>query len=140
MAAGLGQVITGVPGVAFAVMAADCGLSAALSVRVSAAVLLPIVAGANVTATVQVALAASVAPQVLVSEKSVLLAPVKAMLLSVTVPEVRLVTVTDWLVLVVPTPWLAKVNVAGLREMAAVTVSVAVAKPAVGAAAAKSAV
>src|SRR5580700_9736200 len=136
MAAGLGQVITGVPGVALAVMATDCGLSAALSVRVSAAVLLPIVAGANVTATVQVALAA----RVLVSEKSVLLVPVKAMLLSVTVPEVRLVTVTDWLALVVPTPWLAKVNVAGLREMAAVTVSVAVAKPAVGAAAAKSAV
>ena len=56
------------------------GLPLALSVMDSEAVRLPLAAGLNVTLTVQLALAASELPQVLVWVKSLALAPVSVML------------------------------------------------------------
>ena len=56
------------------------GLPVALSARVRDAVRVPLAAGINVTLTEQLALAASELPQVLVSVKSLALAPVSVML------------------------------------------------------------
>ena len=55
-----------------------CGLPTASSVTVIAAVRLPNFDGVNVTVIAQLALAASAVPQLLVSEKSILSAPVTA--------------------------------------------------------------
>src|ERR1700728_2356643 len=62
------------------VMVADCGEPAALSVTVMAAVRLPAEAGVKLTVMVQLAAAASDEPQVLVSPKLLVFAPVTAML------------------------------------------------------------
>ena len=59
---------------------AVCGLPLAESLAVNVAVRLPGAAGVNVTFMVQLALAASELPQLLVCAKSVLLVPVKPML------------------------------------------------------------
>ena len=56
-----------------------CGLPGASSVIIIAALLLPSAAGVKVTLMVQLALAASVEPQVLVSEKSAAFVPITLM-------------------------------------------------------------
>jgi hypothetical protein len=57
-----------------------CGLPAALSVRVIAAVRVPLAAGVKVTLIVQLAPAATLDPQLLVWAKSLALVPVTARL------------------------------------------------------------
>ena len=66
----------------------------ALSVTVKVAVSAPMIVGLKVTLMVQVVPAATLAPQVLVCAKSVLLVPVKAMLLIVSAVAWELVRVT----------------------------------------------
>jgi hypothetical protein len=80
-----------------------CGLLAALSVIVMAALRAPPAVGVNVMLTLQIAAAASDAPQLLVWPKSPPLAPLTAMLVigSATLPV--FVSVTDCAALVVPT-------------------------------------
>ena len=73
---------------------AVCGLPLALSVTASVAVRVPLAVGVKVTLMVQLELAASEVPQLLVWAKSLLLAPAMAMLeiLSVALPEFASVT------------------------------------------------
>ena len=85
-----------------------CGLPAALSLIVTAAVLVPRAVGVNRTLIVQLELAARLAPHVVVREKSPLFAPVIVMLAIVKTALPVLVTVTDWAALVVPTTRLPK--------------------------------
>ena len=72
-----------------------CGLPVALSVILNEAVRVPIAAGVNNIAMVQLPPAATEVLQVLASVKSVVLVPVKAMLetINVAVPELVRVTV-----------------------------------------------
>jgi len=70
--------------------------------------------GAKLTLTVQLVPEASVEPQVLVCVKSVGLMPVIEIDVMVKVPGPTFVTVTLWLVLVVPTVCEANVRLAGL--------------------------
>jgi hypothetical protein len=93
----------------------DCGLPAALSVRVRAAVKDPLAAGVNVTLTVQLAPAATLDPQLLVSAKSLGFVPVIAMLVMLKAALPVLFRVTGWAALVVPAVWLAKERLAGER-------------------------
>jgi len=89
----------------------ECGLPAALSVMVTAAARAPAPVGVNVTEIVQFPLlAATVLPQVLLSAKSPLFAPVTAMLEMVSGPLPELVSVTDCAELAVPNAWLANVR------------------------------
>ena len=88
-----------------------CGLLKALSVIVNEPVLLPDAVGVKVTLMVQVAPEARLVPQVLIWAKS----PVVTMLVMVRVPEPVLLMVTDWGALVVPTDWLEKVKLVGVR-------------------------
>jgi hypothetical protein len=74
--------------------AAACGLPLALSATVSEAVRLPVAAGVNNIAMVQVPPAATDAPQVLIWLKSLALAPVKAMLVMLKAAVPVLVRVT----------------------------------------------
>jgi hypothetical protein len=83
------------------VSATTCGLLGADSVMVTDAVRRPVAVGVNVTFIVQEAAAARVALQVLVSEKSVLLVPVTAMLMPVMPAVPEFVSVTDCKALVV---------------------------------------
>ena len=73
---------------------AVCGLLLALSLTESVALRLPVAVGVKVTLMVQLELAASEVPQLLVWAKSLLLAPAMAMLeiLSVALPEFASVT------------------------------------------------
>ena len=71
-----------------------CGLPAALSIIVIAPVLVHGAVGLNITLIVQFAVAATLAPQVFVSEKSPLFAPVMAMLEMFSVAVPLLVSVT----------------------------------------------
>jgi hypothetical protein len=73
----------------------DCGLPAALSVRLRAAVRDPLTAGLKVTLIVQLAPAATLDPQLLVSEKSLESVPVIPMLvmLKAALPVLLRVTV-----------------------------------------------
>jgi hypothetical protein len=73
---------------------AVCGLPLALSLAVNVAVRLPVAVGVNVTLMVQLEVAASELPQLLVWVKSVLLVPVTAMLeiLNAAPPEFESVT------------------------------------------------
>lgn len=82
--------------------AADCGEPGALSVTLIAAVSAPATCGVNVTAMVQLAEAASVAPQLVVWLNALALTPVMAMLpmLSGAVPG--LLSVIVWGAEVVP--------------------------------------
>ena len=59
-----------------------CGLPVALSVRVTAAVRVPAAVGLKVTLIVQLAPAATLDPQLLLSAKSLALAPETAMLVT----------------------------------------------------------
>ena len=83
----------------------DCWLPATLlllSVILNEAVRLPEAVGLNVTLIVQLLLAASELPHVVVSAKSPGLAPAKAMLLMVRAAFPVLLSVTVWAVLDVP--------------------------------------
>ena len=82
------------------VRATVCGLPAALSVTVMAPVRDPPAVGLKITEIVQVADAATDAPQVLVWLKS----PLAAMLVIASVAVPVLVSVTTWAVLDAPTP------------------------------------
>ena len=81
-----------------------CGLSVALSVRVTLALRLPVAEGVKVTLTVQDALIANVlglAGQLLVWAKSLALLPVSAMLLMLNAAVPLLMSVTACAMLVV---------------------------------------
>ncbi len=80
-----------------------CGLSEALSVMVTAAARLPDAAGVKLTLTVQLAPAATLVPQVLLSLKSPLFVPVMAILEIVRVAVPLFVSVTFAAALPVPT-------------------------------------
>ena len=90
-----------------------CGLPAALSVIARLAVRVPSAVGRKVTLMMQVALAASVVPQVVVREKSPALVPVKPMLLMVMLPVPVLRRVTVEALLLVLTVRSAKVRDVG---------------------------
>jgi hypothetical protein len=81
VADGVGALTTYVPALPTPVIVADCGDPAALSATEIAAVRVAAVPGVKVTMMVQLAPAASVAPQLLVSPKLLALAPVTEMLL-----------------------------------------------------------
>jgi hypothetical protein len=72
-----------------------CGLPEALSVRVTAAVRVPLAAGVKATLIVQVAPAAKLDPQLLVSAKLLPLVPETAMLVTLKAALPVLVRVTD---------------------------------------------
>jgi hypothetical protein len=72
---------------------------------------LPVAAGENVTLMVQLPLAATELPHVLVCPKSPGLAPVNAMLLMVNAAFPVLLNVKVWALLVEPRFWLLKVRV-----------------------------
>ena len=91
-----------------------CGLVGALSVMVNEAVRLPVAVGVNLTLLVQLLLAATELPHVLVSPKSPGLAPVIAMPLTDRAAFPVLFRVTESGVLVVPRVWLGKGKVEGL--------------------------
>ena len=82
------------------VRATVCGLPVALSVTVIAPVRAPAAVGVKITEMLQVAAAATDAPQVLVWLKS----PLAAMLVIESVAVPVLVSVTTWAALEVPTP------------------------------------
>jgi hypothetical protein len=88
-----------------------CGLPTALSVMVTAPVLVPPAVGLKVTLSVQEVLAARLEPQVLVWEKSPLVAMLE--IVSVVLPLFARVIVSGGLV--VPTTWLPKSYDAGER-------------------------
>jgi hypothetical protein len=90
-----------------------CGLPAALSVTLTVDVRLPVLVGLNTALIVQLALAASVDPQVFVCVKSRRLPPVTLMPFNESVDVPVLVSVTTCAVLLVPTVWLPKVNEVG---------------------------
>ena len=83
----------------------------ALSAMVTAPVLVPAAVGLKVTLSVQLALAATLEPQVLVWEKS----PLAVMLVIVRVAFPVFVRVTLWALLLVPTPCEENVNEVGER-------------------------
>ena len=87
-----------------------CGLVIALSVKVRAPVAAPSPAGVNVTPTVQVPLAAMLAPHVLVAIPN---GPVATMLLMLSAVLRRLVTVTERAVLVLPVARFPKLKLLG---------------------------
>jgi hypothetical protein len=69
----------------------------------------------NVTLIVQLALTARLEPQVLVWPKSPEFVPVTLMLEMFKVAALPLVRVRDWAALVVPTVWLPKSKLLGVR-------------------------
>jgi hypothetical protein len=81
-----------------------------LSVIFKLAVRFPAAVGVNVTLTVQLPFAANELAHVLVSAKSPGLAPVKAIPLIAKAAFPVLLRVKDWVALVVPRFWLAKVR------------------------------
>ena len=90
-----------------------CGLPAALSVTLTVDVRVPVLVGVNTTLIVQLALLASVDPQVFVCVKSRRSPPVSLMPINDSVDVPVLVTVTTCAALLVPTVWLPKVNEVG---------------------------
>jgi hypothetical protein len=80
----------------------------ALSVMVNEPLLEPLAVGVKVTLRVQLALAARLAPQVLVSAKSPLFVPAMVTLVMLSVALPLLVSVMGAAELVVPTTWLPK--------------------------------
>jgi hypothetical protein len=85
--------------------ATTCGDVAALSVISRFAVRLPVDPGVNTTPIVQLAPAATLAPQLLVTAKSEALVPLDAMDVIVKAADPLLVRVTLWLALAVPMFW-----------------------------------
>jgi hypothetical protein len=98
-----------------------CGLFTALSVMERLAVRVPLAVGLKVSVTVHVPLTASVlglSGHVLVWEKSPVFVPLNPMAVIVSGAVPVLVTVTDCVGLLVPTDWLRKVRLVGLRDTA----------------------
>ncbi len=91
------------------VRATVCGLPLALSVMVTAPVLTPPPAGLKATLRAQLALGATLEPQLLVWEES----PLAEMLAMLRVALPVLVRVTIWAGLAVPTVWAEKVKEVG---------------------------
>ena len=96
------------------VTAADCGEPVALSATEIAAVRLPADPGVNVTVMVQVALAASEVPQLLLSPKLLALVPATEMLVIVSAAVPGLDSVIGSAVAAVPTSVLGKARGFGL--------------------------
>ena len=86
-----------------------------LSVRVTAAVRVPVAAGLKVTLIAQLAAAARLEPQLLVWVKSPALAPETAMLVMLKAALPELVRVIFCTPLVVPTAWPAKLRLVADR-------------------------
>ena len=87
----------------------------------------PVAAGLKMTLMVQLAPAATLAPQLLVSAKSLAFRPETAILLTVKVALPELVKVVSWAVLVVPRDWVPKARLLGEKvavDFAPVPVSV----------------
>ena len=80
-----------------------CGLPPPSSVNLTTAFRVPVAVGLKVTVIVQFAWAAMLEPQVLVSEKSPLLAPLRMIFLKFSCALPMLVSVTLWGGLLVPT-------------------------------------
>ena len=93
-----------------------CGLPVALSLIETFAVRVPAAVGVNVTLMVQLALAFTLLPQVLVAAKSPLFVPVIVILVRESAAEPLLVSVTLCAALVVFTVWVAKVRLVGDME------------------------
>ena len=91
------------------------GLSAALSVMDTLALLLPVVLGVKVTLIVHDALTASEPGQVLVCAKSPALVPVMLMVLMLSAAVPLLVSVTVFVALVELTFWLPKLRLVGFK-------------------------
>ncbi len=87
----------------------------ALSVRVTAALRVPVADGVKVTLIVQVAPAATELPQLLVWVKSLGFVPVSAILVRLKAALAVLLRVMVWTALVAPTAWLANVRLVGER-------------------------
>lgn len=104
----VGAVTTGA--VPVPVSETDCGEPAALSIMASVPRLVPIAVGVNVTEIVQLAPAATLAPQVFVSAKS----PEAAIEVIFKAAASELVSITVCAVLVVPSVCEAKVRLAGV--------------------------
>ena len=100
------------------------GLPVALSVRVTAAVRDPLAAGVKVTLIVQLAPAATLAPQLLVCAKSLAFAPEIARLVTLKDVLPEFVKVIVWAVLVVPREWLPKARLVEETNSAAALVPV----------------
>jgi hypothetical protein len=100
------------------VMLAVCEPPLALSVKVTTAVRVPRAAGLKVTATAQLAPAATLEPQLFVWVKSLALVPESAMLVMLKAALPELVRVRFWAAPVAPTAWPAKVRLEGDRVTA----------------------
>ena len=92
-----------------------CVAGLALSVMVKAPLREPLAVGVKVTLRVQLALAATLEPQLLVSAKSPLFVPAMATLVMLSVALPVLVSVMGAAELVVPTSWLPKLYDVGDR-------------------------
>ena len=92
-----------------------CVAGLALSVMVKEPLFEPLAVGVKVTLRVQLALAARLAPQVLVWEKSPLFVPAMVTLVMLSVALPVLVSVMGAAELVVPTTWLPKLYDGGDR-------------------------
>jgi hypothetical protein len=101
----------------------ECGDPGALSVKTTAALRAPAAVGLKVTEIVQLAPAARLAPQVVVSGKSPLL-PVSPMLEMVSAAAPVFFSVIVWAALAEPTLVSAKLKLVGLKETADVPVPV----------------
>src|SRR5260221_83812 len=87
-----------------------CGLPPPSSLMLTPAFRVPVALGLNVTVIVQLALAAMLVPQVLVSKKSALFRPVRLIPVKFNCVVPTFVRVTFWGALVVPTVWSPKTN------------------------------
>ncbi len=93
----------------------ECGLPEALSETVTAALRMPFAVAVNVTLTEQLAPGATLAPQVLVCAKSLLLVPVVAMLVMVSAASPAFERVKDLGALEVLTCWFPNERLVGER-------------------------
>jgi len=122
LVAGVTAIDTSVATVPVPVSETDCGLSTALSIKVTAPGRVPVVVGVNVTETVQEAPTPSEPVQLLVWAKS----PEATMLDSVVEAVPLFETVMVLAALVVPTVWLVKVRLEGEKEIPGTPVPVPV--------------
>ena len=103
-----------------------CGLPGALSVMISEAERVPLPVGVNITLITQVAFAASDVAQVLVSEKSLLLAPPMVMLVMLSGPLPLFVSARVCAIDAVPIVWLVNARLERLRPAVGVGAGVGV--------------
>jgi hypothetical protein len=98
-----------------------CGLAPPLSLILSVAFRLPLARGVNVTLKVQFDPGATLLPHVFVWAKSFESSPERRTWEMLNALDPRLVKVTVWAELVVPTSWLPKLRLAGVRLTAVPT-------------------